>query len=106
MKEEYGIQLNVTNARVGDVVEWEFYSGARRIIRGYCDFLCVPYEYSGVGREGFSSGEQRVDRDQEDVRLCASSVQEALSEPTQKFFYRKRINKTFPILFYSGAPDT
>ncbi|KAI5459819.1 hypothetical protein BGZ63DRAFT_455376 [Mariannaea sp. PMI_226] len=76
-------------AKVGDVIEWRFYPPNHWVIRGDFDNPCIPYEYVGTDRTGFSSGEQDV---------------QAITDDGPRF--RVRVNDTEPIFFYCGAPGS
>ncbi|CAM1503037.1 Fc.00g078130.m01.CDS01 [Cosmosporella sp. VM-42] len=76
-------------AKVGDIIEWVFYPTGHWIIRGDYDWPCVPYEYIGTNRKGFSSGAQSV---------------QAITDDGPKF--QVRVNNTDPIFFYCGAPGS
>ncbi|KAH6890555.1 hypothetical protein B0T10DRAFT_561058 [Thelonectria olida] len=76
-------------ADIGDVIEWRFYPPNHWVIRGDFDNPCIPYEYVGTDREGFSSGEQSV---------------QAITDDGPRF--RVRVNNTDPIFFYCGAPGS
>ncbi|RSL38524.1 hypothetical protein CEP53_014801 [Fusarium sp. AF-6] len=73
-------------AEVGDIIEWRFYPSGHWIIRGDFEHPCIPYEYVDLNREGFSSGEQKV---------------QAITDDAPRF--RVRVNDTDPIFFYCGA---
>ena len=62
----------MTTVKVGDYAEWRFERGDQWVIRGTFDYPCVPYEYFGVGRKGFSSGERQVKEEDEDDEVCHS----------------------------------
>ncbi|KAH8172023.1 extracellular serine-rich protein [Sarocladium implicatum] len=79
-----------TTAKIGDILEFRFYPVEHWVIRGDFDYPCVPYEYVGTDRRGFSSGEQSVQAITDDVRPR----------------YRVRVNDTDPIWFYCGAPGS
>ncbi|KAL2204962.1 hypothetical protein CC79DRAFT_1370782 [Sarocladium strictum] len=78
-----------TKAKVGDTIEFKFYPLDHWVIRGDFDYPCIPYEYIGTDRRGFSSGEQPV---------------QAITDDGPKF--RVRVNDTAPIYFYCGAPGS
>jgi hypothetical protein len=56
-----------TKAKVGDTIEFKFYPVAHWVIRGDFDYPCIPYEYVGTDRRGFSSGEEPVQAITDDV---------------------------------------
>ncbi|KAI8715387.1 hypothetical protein NCS52_01046100 [Fusarium sp. LHS14.1] len=76
-------------AEVGDVIEWRFYPSGHNVIRGTFEQPCIPYEYVGLNKEGFSSGAQKV---------------QAITDDGPRF--RVRVNNTDPIFFYCGAPGS
>ncbi|KAH7159871.1 hypothetical protein B0J13DRAFT_616670 [Dactylonectria estremocensis] len=76
-------------ADVGDIIEWRFYPTNHWVIRGDFDYPCIPYEYIGTDRTGFSSGSQTV---------------QAITDDGPRF--RVRVNNTDPIFFYCGAPGS
>lgn len=50
----------ITNASVGDVVEFRFYPTGHWVIRSEFKQSCIPYEDTGANKIGFSSGEVNV----------------------------------------------
>ncbi|PCD30762.1 hypothetical protein AU210_010435 [Fusarium oxysporum f. sp. radicis-cucumerinum] len=80
---------NEVKAEVGDIIEWRFYPTDHWVIRGDYDNPCIPYEYIGVNRQGFSSGTQKV---------------QAITDDGPR--YRVRVNNTDPFFFYCGAPES
>ncbi|KAF4331604.1 hypothetical protein FBEOM_14641 [Fusarium beomiforme] len=76
---------NIT-ADVGDILEYRFYPDAHWVIRGDFGNPCIPYEYVGTDRTGFSSGPQPV---------------KAITNDAPRF--RVRVNNTEPIFYYCGA---
>ncbi|KAI9167526.1 hypothetical protein HJFPF1_03654 [Paramyrothecium foliicola] len=58
-----------TTAEVGDIIEWRFYPAEHWVIRGDFDHLCIPYEYVGINRQGFSSGPKLVNAIIDDASL-------------------------------------
>ncbi|KAF7551649.1 hypothetical protein G7Z17_g4854 [Cylindrodendrum hubeiense] len=76
-------------ADVGDVIEWRFYPTNHWVIRGDFDYPCIPYDYIGTDRTGFSSGMETV---------------QAITDDGPRF--RVRVNNTDPIFFYCGAPGS
>ncbi|KAF7564077.1 hypothetical protein G7046_g71 [Stylonectria norvegica] len=80
---------NEVFAEVGDIIEWRFYPDGHWVIRGDFDYPCVPYEYIGTDRTGFSSDAQSV---------------KAITDDGPR--YRVRVNDTDPIFFYCGAPGS
>lgn len=59
-------------AKVGDVIEWRFYPSGHWVIRGDFEQPCIPYEYIGLNKEGFSSGVQKVQAITDDVSQHSS----------------------------------
>ncbi|KAH7114660.1 hypothetical protein EDB81DRAFT_767808 [Dactylonectria macrodidyma] len=80
---------NDIKADVGDILEYRFYPDAHWVIRGDFDYPCIPYEYVGLDRTGFSSGRQPV---------------KAITDDAPRF--RVRVNNTNPIFYYCGAPGS
>ncbi|KEY70018.1 hypothetical protein S7711_04033 [Stachybotrys chartarum IBT 7711] len=78
-----------TFASIGDILEYRFYPAEHWVIRGHIDHPCIPFEYIGINRRGFSSGPQPV---------------EAITDDAPRF--RVRVNDTEPIYFYCGAPGS
>lgn len=77
---------DVTLAKIGDTVKFEFYPTNHSVVRAEYGYPCIPYEYTGVDKIGFYSGFKPVDA--------------VLDDPPA--FYVK-INDTNPIFFYCGA---
>lgn len=80
---------DVTLAKIGDSIKFEFYPTNHSVVRAEYGFPCIPYEYTGVDKIGFYSGFRPVDA--------------ILDDPPA--FYVK-INDTNPIFFYCGAPGS
>ncbi|KAF5000316.1 hypothetical protein FGRMN_1860 [Fusarium graminum] len=76
-------------ADVGDIIEWRFYPSNHWVIQGDYDYPCIPYEYAGLDRTGFSSEMQKV---------------QAITNDGPRF--RVRVNDTDPFFFYCGAPGS
>lgn len=80
---------DVTQARIGDTIKFEFYPTNHSVIRAEYGFPCIPYEYTGVDKIGFYSGFKPVD---------------AILDDPPAFYLT--INDTDPIFFYCGAPGS
>ncbi|KAH6867594.1 hypothetical protein B0T10DRAFT_553962 [Thelonectria olida] len=80
---------NDIKADVGDIIEYRFYPDAHWVIRGDFEQPCIPYEYVGLNKNGFSSGRQPV---------------KAITDDAPRF--RVRVNNTDPIFYYCGAPGS
>ncbi|KAK0617890.1 hypothetical protein B0T17DRAFT_509477 [Bombardia bombarda] len=48
---------NSVTAKVGDIVRFSFYPGGHTVIRAEYKYACIPYEYTGVNKVGFFSGQ-------------------------------------------------
>ncbi|KAH9868973.1 hypothetical protein J1614_008050, partial [Plenodomus biglobosus] len=80
---------NVTQAAVGDTLEFRFYPLNHSVARAEYLMPCIPYEMSGPGKTGFFTGFHPV-----------SAV---LDDPPS---YSVRVNDTNPIFFYCSAPGS
>ncbi|KAJ9157845.1 hypothetical protein NKR23_g651 [Pleurostoma richardsiae] len=79
----------ITNASVGDWIEWRFYPTGHSVVRGGFKNPCIPYERTGPNLVGFWSGF-------EDVQTVSNNPP----------VFRVRINDTEPIFFYCSAPGS
>lgn len=79
----------MTQANVGDIVEFEFFPTNHSVIRAEYMYPCVPYEMTGKGKKGFYSGSYAVDA--------------VLDNPPK---FQLLINDTLPIFYYCGAPGS
>lgn len=52
--------LGEIKVKVGDMIEFKFYLVVYWVIWGDFDYLCILYEYVGMDRCGFLSGEELV----------------------------------------------
>lgn len=86
---DHKIRPEVTEAAVGDWIEFDFYPLNHSIVRAEYGFPCIPYEMTGSGKKGFFSGFNPVDK--------------VLDNPPK---YRVRVNDTEPIFFYCSAPGS
>lgn len=63
----------LTDVQIGDTVTFEFYPPDHSVARAEFGSACVPYEYTGKGKEGFWSDTQLV-KDVDHVRTTCSLV--------------------------------
>ncbi|KIX07483.1 uncharacterized protein Z518_02136 [Rhinocladiella mackenziei CBS 650.93] len=77
---------DVTLAKVGDTILFQFNSANHFVIRAEYGYPCIPYEDTGVDKIGFFSGFKLVDA--------------KLSDPPS---WSLLINDTNPIFYYCGA---
>jgi len=80
---------NVTEAAVGDTLEFRFYPLNHSVVRAEYLVPCIPYEMSGPSKTGFFGGFHAVDKVLEDA-------------PS----YSILVNDTNPIFFYCSAPGS
>lgn len=78
---------NQLTADVGTIIEFWFYPQNHSVARSDYKSPCIPYEDTGINRQGFWSGFRPV------------SV--VLSDPPK---FQVRVNDTEPIFFYCSAP--
>ncbi|KAB5515614.1 hypothetical protein GE09DRAFT_576055 [Coniochaeta sp. 2T2.1] len=79
----------IRNASVGDILEFRLYPGNHTVARSDFGSPCLPYEYTGLNRQGFFSGyigPQVISNDLPKLRV--------------------RVNDTGPIFFYCTAPGS
>ncbi|KAB5581275.1 hypothetical protein GE09DRAFT_937114, partial [Coniochaeta sp. 2T2.1] len=79
----------IRNASVGDILEFRLYPGNHTVARSDFGSPCLPYEYTGLNRQGFFSGyigPQVISNDLPRLRV--------------------RVNDTDPIFFYYTAPGS
>ncbi|KAF2877496.1 hypothetical protein BDV95DRAFT_535117 [Massariosphaeria phaeospora] len=86
---DHKFKPDVTQAEIGDIIEFNFYPQNHSVVRAEYEFPCIPYEMTGSGKRGFFSGFNPVDA--------------VLNEPPK---YSFRINDTDPIFFYCSAPGS
>lgn len=79
----------VTQAEVGDYVEFQFYPTNHSIVRAAYKYPCIPFELVETDKVGFFSGFHPVDA--------------ILDNPPT---WTVRINDTDPIFFYCSAPGS
>lgn len=79
----------VTNASIGDIIEFRFYPTGHSVVRSEYKYPCIPYEDTGPNKVGFFSGFQNV----------ATITNNG---PT----FSIRVNDTQPIFFYCAAPGS
>lgn len=78
---------DVTQASPGDTIKFRFYPQNHSVVRAEYQFPCIPYEMTGKGKVGFSSGFKPVDA--------------VLDEPPS---WSLIINDTEPTFFYCSGP--
>ncbi|KAL5117107.1 hypothetical protein ACEQ8H_004932 [Pleosporales sp. CAS-2024a] len=86
---DHKMKPDVTQANVGDTVEFRFYPANHSVVRAEYGFPCIPYEMTGNNKQGFFSGFQAVDK--------------VLDDPPK---WSLKINDTNPIFFYCSAPGS
>lgn len=52
---------SVTQASVGDLIEFDFFPPNHSVVRAEYKFPCIPYEDTGIDKVGFFSGFHPVD---------------------------------------------
>ncbi|KAK4216612.1 hypothetical protein QBC37DRAFT_88116 [Rhypophila decipiens] len=80
-------QPNITKAKVGDTIEFQFYPSNHSVVRADYMFPCFPTEKNGNGKEGFFSG--------------FYIIQETDGVPK----WRWTLNTENPVFFYSSGND-
>ncbi|OCK91779.1 uncharacterized protein K441DRAFT_454411, partial [Cenococcum geophilum 1.58] len=80
---------SVTQASVGDLIEFDFFPPNHSVVRAEYKFPCIPYEDTGIDKVGFFSGFHPVDV--------------LLSNPPK---WTVLINDSYPIFFYCSAPGS
>ncbi|OIW34456.1 hypothetical protein CONLIGDRAFT_5741 [Coniochaeta ligniaria NRRL 30616] len=78
-----------TNVPIGDIIEFRLYPGNHTVARSDFGTPCLPYEYTGLNRQGFFSGyigPQVITNDLPKLQV--------------------RVNDTEPIFFYCTAPGS
>ncbi|ORY07680.1 hypothetical protein BCR34DRAFT_590234 [Clohesyomyces aquaticus] len=83
---DHKMRPDVTQAEIGDIIEFRFFPVNHSIVRAEYQFPCIPYEMTGKGKVGFFSGFHPVDA--------------ILSDPPK---WSIKINDTDPIFFYCSA---
>ncbi|KAF2468442.1 uncharacterized protein BDR25DRAFT_173938, partial [Lindgomyces ingoldianus] len=83
---DHKMRPDVTQAEIGDIIEFRFFPPNHSIVRAEYTFPCIPYEMTGKGKVGFFSGFHPVDA--------------VLPNPPK---WTIAINDTFPIFFYCSA---
>lgn len=86
---DHKMRPEVTEAAVGDFIEFDFYPLNHSVVRAEYGFPCIPYEMTGSGKTGFFSG--------------FNPVAKVLDRPPK---YTIRVNDTVPIFFYCSAPGS
>lgn len=79
----------MTQAEVGDYVEFEFYPKNHSVVRAPYKHPCIPFERLATDKVGFFSGFFPLDA--------------ILDDPPK---WRIRINDTDPIFYYCSAPGS
>lgn len=67
-KADHKFEPDVTQARIGDFIKFQFYPTNHSVVRAEYGYPCVPYEMTGVGKTGFYAGFHPVDAILDDVR--------------------------------------
>ncbi|KAK5002765.1 Pho80p cyclin, partial [Cryomyces antarcticus] len=80
---------DITQASVGDIIQFQFFPPNHSVIRAEYGYPCIPYEDTGVDKVGFFSGFKPVDV--------------ILSTPPT---FELTINDTNPIFYYCAAPGS
>jgi plastocyanin len=80
---------DVTQAEVGDFVEFQFYPTNHSVVRAAYKFPCIPFEKIETDKVGFFSGFHPVDA--------------ILDKPPT---WTVRVNDTDPMFFYCSAPGS
>ncbi|KAF2187405.1 hypothetical protein K469DRAFT_569532 [Zopfia rhizophila CBS 207.26] len=83
---DHKFRPEVTQAEVGDIIEFNFFPPNHSVVRAEYTYPCIPYDVTGKGKVGFYSGFYPVDA--------------ILSEPPK---WKVKINDTNPIFFYCSA---
>ncbi|KAF2489414.1 hypothetical protein BU16DRAFT_421240, partial [Lophium mytilinum] len=83
---DHKFRPDVTQANVGDIIEFDFFPPNHSVVRAEYEHPCIPYEMTGKGKVGFFSGFHPVDA--------------ILSSPPK---WTLRINDSNPIFFYCSA---
>ncbi|KAH8728955.1 hypothetical protein GQ44DRAFT_768822 [Phaeosphaeriaceae sp. PMI808] len=83
---DHKFKPEVTEAQVGDTVEFRFYPTNHSIVRAEYGYPCIPYEMTGPNKNGFFSGFNAIDK--------------VIDDPPK---YTVKINDTLPIFFYCSA---
>lgn len=86
---DHKMRPEITEAAVGDIIEFDFYPLNHSIVRAEYGFPCIPYEMTGSSKKGFYSGFYPVDK--------------VLDNPPK---WSVRVNDTEPIFFYCSAPGS
>lgn len=84
---DFTFRPDVTQASPGDTIKFRFYPQNHSVVRAEYQFPCIPYEMTGKGKVGFSSGFKPVDA--------------VLDEPPS---WSLIINDTEPTFFYCSGP--
>jgi plastocyanin len=79
----------ITQAAVGDLIEFDFFPPNHSVVRAEYKFPCIPYEDTGTDKVGFFSGFYPVDV--------------ILSNPPK---WTVLVNDSYPIFFYCSAPGS
>ncbi|OCK72987.1 hypothetical protein K432DRAFT_411133 [Lepidopterella palustris CBS 459.81] len=84
---DHKFRPDVTQAEIGDTIEFDFYPANHSVVRAEYQYPCIPYELTGTDKVGFFSGFHPVDA--------------VLQNPPK---WTVVINDTNPIFFYCSAP--
>jgi hypothetical protein len=80
---------DVTQAEVGDFIQFQFYPTNHSVVRAAYQYPCIPFELIETDKVGFASGFHPVDA--------------ILDNPPS---WTIRVNDTYPIFFYCSAPGS
>jgi hypothetical protein len=58
---DHKFQPDVTQAEIGDIINFQFFPPNHSVVRAEYGFPCIPYEMTGRGKTGFFSGFHPVD---------------------------------------------
>jgi len=86
---DHKFRPDVTQAAIGDLIEFDFFPPNHSVVRAEYKFPCIPYEDTGTDKVGFFSGFHPVDA--------------VLPNPPK---WTVLINDTNPIFFYCSAPGS
>lgn len=67
-KADHKFEPDVTQAVIGDIIKFQFYPTNHSVVRADYGYPCIPYEMTGTGKVGFSTGFHPVDAILDDVR--------------------------------------
>ena len=74
---DFTFRPDVTQANPGDTIKFRFYPQNHSVVRAEYQFPCIPYEMTGKGKVGFSSGFKPVDAVLDEVSVIIDSIARA-----------------------------